>query len=118
LIPGAEWFAAGRVDRRKFDEYLLDPEHPDGRHKLRLWRSVFGVGEGEGRLLERLIREQIGRGIVTEKPPRTDLRRFEVLIEDFETAKNTEPMITAWVSEHGDWRRITPRFITAYPVVR
>lgn len=98
MIPEAEWFATGSMDLRKFDGYLLDPEHPDGKHKLRLWRSVFGVGEGEGRLLERLIREQIARGVVTEK--------------------GTGPMITAWVSEHGDWRRITPRFITAYPVVR
>lgn len=118
MIPEAEWFAIGSMDLRKFDGYLLDPEHPDGKHKLRLWRSVFGIGEGEGWLLERLIREQIARGVVTEKPPRTDLRRFEVLIEDFETEKSTGPMITAWVSEYGDWQRITPRFITAYPVVR
>lgn len=117
MIPDASWFADAEMDQRKFDRYLLDPEHPVGKHKLRLWRSVFGVGEGDGELLERLIRDQVGRGIVTERPPRTDLRRFGVLIEDFETPKHTGPVITAWVSDHGDWRRIKPRLVTAYPVV-
>ncbi len=117
MIPDASWFAAGEIDRRKLDGYLLDPYHDTGKQKLRIWRSVFGIGEGDGELLERLIREQVGRGIVAERPPRTDLRRFGVLVEDFTTPKNTAPVITAWVSDHGELEEIKPRLVTAYPVV-
>ena len=58
--PPVEWFAGGIIDReRKLNGYLLSPSHPDGRNKLRLWHSVFGIGEGDAELLERLIREQL-----------------------------------------------------------
>lgn len=48
--PDVDWFLAGTIDRRKFDEYLLSPVHPDGRSKLALWNDVFGIGEGDGEL--------------------------------------------------------------------
>jgi hypothetical protein len=44
--PSVEWFAGGIIEReRKLSGYLLSSTHPDGRNKLRLWRSVFGIGE-------------------------------------------------------------------------
>lgn len=57
--PPAEWFAGGIIERRKLEEDLLSPTHSNGKNKLRLWRGVFGIGEGDAKLLERLIREQL-----------------------------------------------------------
>lgn len=34
--PSIEWFLSGTIDRRKFDECLLSPSHPTGKHKARL----------------------------------------------------------------------------------
>ncbi len=124
-FPSGSWFATGTIDPRKFTDYLLSPTHPEGRHKLRLWSAVFGIGEGDAVLLESLIREQIPAGIVTERKPSVDLRRFEVLILDFTTQAiapsigmtNAAPIITAWVAQHGDYRDVCPRFVTAYPDV-
>lgn len=66
--PSVEWFAGGLIDReRKLNGYLLSSTHPDGRNKLRLWRSVFGIGEGDADLLERLIREQLEEAVPEEK---------------------------------------------------
>ncbi len=81
---------------------------------------MFGIVEGNAGLLESLIRAQIPGGVVRERPPRTDLRRFEVLIPDFTTqmiAPKTASIITAWVAQHGDYRDVRPRFVTAYPDV-
>ena len=42
--PPVEWFAEGIIDReRKLSGYLLSSTHPDGRNKLRLWRSIFSL---------------------------------------------------------------------------
>jgi len=42
--PPIEWFAGGIIDsERKLSGYLLSSTHPDGRNKLRLWRSVVGT---------------------------------------------------------------------------
>ncbi len=120
-FPSGSWFATGTIDPRKFTDYLLSPTHPEGRHKLRLWSVVFGIGEGDAVLLESLIREQIPAGVVTERSPSAYLRRFEVLIPDFTTqviAPNAAPVITAWVpDEHWNYRDVRPRFVTAYPDV-
>jgi hypothetical protein len=68
--PPVEWFAGGIIDsERKLRGYLLSSIHPDGRNKLRLWRSVFGIGEGEADLLERLIREQLLQATPVERQP-------------------------------------------------
>lgn len=117
-IPPASWFAGGEIEQRKFHAYLLNPQHPDGKHKLRLWSAVFGIGEGDGRLLERLIREQVGRGVVSERPSRSKHRSFGVVIPDFRSPDGrTGPVITAWVSDPGPLDTVVPRLVTAFPDV-
>jgi hypothetical protein len=118
-LPPASWFASGEIDRRKFDEYLLSPTHIEGKHKLRLWESIFGIGVGDGARLEQLIRNQVGEGVVSERAPREDTRRFGVIIEDFEGPSGRRgPVLTAWASGHGNYREQKPRFVTALPVVK
>lgn len=118
--PDPEWFRAGTVDRRKLDEYLLSPTHPDGRNKLRLWSGVFGIGEGDGEVLERLIREQLSGASIRERPPVTGRegethRIFEVLIPDFRGPNgNVGPVITGWALDPGEEN---PHLTTAYPAV-
>jgi hypothetical protein len=40
--PLVEWFVSGTIDTNKLDGYLLSSHHPRGKHKARLWGSVFG----------------------------------------------------------------------------
>ncbi len=91
---------------------MLFPTHLEGRHKLRLWESVFGIGVGDGDLLERLIREQIIRGVVTERPSRFDIRRFGVVIPDFEGPAGRGSVLTAWASDHGEHETKAPHLVT------
>jgi len=60
--PPVEWFASGRIDPEKLENYLLSPTHTVGRHKARLWKSVFDLELADRGVLERLIREQLGQG--------------------------------------------------------
>lgn len=115
--PPPGWFASGGIDRRKLDDYLLSPTHPDGKHKLRLWDRVFGIGVGDGKLLERLILQQVASGVVTERPSRIDARRFGVVIPDFQGRSGRGPVLTAWASDHGDYKTVKPRLVTAFPIV-
>lgn len=125
--PPVEWFAEGIVDReRKLDGYLLSPTHHRGRHKARLWQSVFGVEEGDGELLERLIREQLvgtagvspeeREPVATREDPPGMVSRWEVVIPHFLGPNgNRGPVLTAWALEPGAHR---PHLTNAYPVVR
>lgn len=119
--PTAEWFADGIIEERKLDEYLLSPTHPIGKHKLRLWRSVFSVHEGDGKLLERLLREQLTQALPREQPskvvgnPRRIVREWELVIPRFRGPNGNEgPVITGWAFGPLNER---PHLSTAYPLV-
>ncbi len=124
--PPVEWFALeGIIDReRKLDGYLLSPTHLDGRHKLRLWQGVFGIGEGDAELLERLIREQLqGTEVSLEeqrsKTAREDstrvIRKWELMIPHFRGPNgNVGPVLTAWALDPDADR---PHLVTAFPLV-
>ncbi len=119
--PSVEWFADGIVEKSKLEGYLLSPTHPVGRHKLRLWRSTFGLHEGNGELLERLLREQLIQATFTERPskvvssPRRIVREWELVIPRFRGPNGNEgPVLTARafdpLNDH-------PHLSTAYPIV-
>ncbi len=118
-----EWFVGGIVEGRKLEEYLLSPTHPDGRNKLRLWRGVFGIGEGDAELLERLLREQFPQAEPEEQEPVTTwedpprmVRRWEFVIPHFRGPNGKEgSVLTAWALDPG---KDLPHLTTAYPLVR
>ncbi len=122
LGPNHEWFRQGTFERTgKFDQFLLSPTHPVGRHKFRWLRGTYGFGEGDGELFERLIREQLDEtSVIMERssaPDRDDpgivYRQWEVLIPEFEgKSGNAAPSRTAWAL---DPRRDRPHFTNAYP---
>lgn len=120
--PTAAWFAGGIIERRKLEDYLLSPKHPDGRNKLRLWRGVFGIAEGDAEVLERLIREHLSQAVPQEREPVTrggdsprSFRRWELVIPRFRGPNgNVGPVLTAWALDPG---RNLPHLTTARPLV-
>jgi hypothetical protein len=117
-----ELFVDGVIDKRKLSEFLLSPIHPVGKHKLRLWHSVFGVGEDEEELLERLIRGQLVQATPIERSPKLVanpkriVREWELVIPRFRGPNgNVGPVITGWAL---DPLNDLPHLSTAYPLLR
>jgi len=118
--PSVEWFVDGTIEESKLEGYLLSLTHPVGRHKLKLWRSTFGLHEGDGELLERLIREQLVQATSKERPskvisnPRRIVREWELVIPRFRGPNGNEgPVLTAWAFDPLNDR---PHLSTAYPI--
>lgn len=116
------WFIEGIIDEQKLNEYLLSPTHPIGKDKLRLWKSTFGIGEGDGELLERLIREQLVQADPLERPPKVVdnpsriVREWELLIPHFLGPNGNEgPVVTGWSLDPFNDR---PHLSTAYPLTK
>ncbi len=120
--PPVEWFAEGAIDPHKLDSYLLSEAHPVGRHKARLWRSVFGIGPDDADLLGALIRQHLPQARHDEKEarrigdsPERLVRRWELVIPTFRGPNGREgPVLTAWALAPDAPR---PHLTTAYPVV-
>ncbi|NMG19227.1 DUF6883 domain-containing protein [Brasilonema bromeliae] len=47
------------IDRQKLSGYCLNPEHPEGRHKARLFKSVLGIALDDEEELEIALRQAI-----------------------------------------------------------
>ena len=55
------------VDLRKLDQYCLNPDHPRGKHKARVFQSLLGVRRADApelreRILEAVLLETCERG--------------------------------------------------------
>lgn len=114
-VPSIEWFLKGNIERKKLNGYLLSPTHSQGKHKARLWSSVFGIQEEDGDLLERLIREHLDQAKPVERTAKGPIRRWELVIPDFHgPSGNSGPVLTAWALEPG---KKHPHLTTAFPIL-
>lgn len=55
-LPNAE---NAFIDKRKFEEYCLNPEHPRGQHKARVFRAALGLSRENFRVLVEAILENV-----------------------------------------------------------
>lgn len=100
--------------------YLLCPTHPVGKGKLKKWQGAFGIGKGDGELLERLIRTQILTASIRENPvkpmpenPERLIRSWTVVMSAFEGPNgNVANVETAWALDPDE---DSPHFVTGYP---
>ena len=54
------------IDLRKLRDYVLNPEHPEGRHKARVFLSALGVTASDSEWLATAILEKIEDGAAIE----------------------------------------------------
>lgn len=102
---------------------LVDPSRRQ-EQALRLWRSVFGIGEGDAELLERLIREQLVQAQPKEQEGKTPpeglsevIRKWELMIPCFRGPDGSVgPVLTAWALDP-DVGEASPHLMTAFPLV-
>lgn len=103
--------ADAEIPEDKLRDYALDPEHPTGRHKARVFASTLGIGQADWPFLRDQILERVASSPVTAirpKPPYGD--EYEVRIQIEGCNGETHPVITGWLVAEGG----SPRFLTAY----
>jgi hypothetical protein len=110
VLPGA---ARALIPPSKLRDYVLDPEHPDGRHKARVFRSVLAIEHEHWEDL----REQLLTGVQTALVVDVRVTRFgftaEVPIVVTGHNGRTAQVTTAWYVADDDPDE-RPRLVTAY----
>src|SRR5437879_2308418 len=74
-LPNAE---NAIVDIEKLRKYCLNPNHPEGKHKARVFQGKLGYVMADAELLHRLILKAILTEDATEQNPTEYGRRFVV----------------------------------------
>ena len=84
------------VDLEKLTEYVLNPDHPTGRHKARVFKSVLGLTLEDAAFLQRTLQEIVMTHEATEQDTTEYGQRFVI---DFEltTAAGSAMVRSAWI---------------------
>ncbi|HST54240.1 MAG TPA: hypothetical protein VLJ61_19695 [Pyrinomonadaceae bacterium] len=103
------------IDIKKLRDYSLNPNHPKGKHKARVFLEKLEFDANDAERLLKLIMEAILTGEATEQQPTSYGRRF---IVDFQVTREEKfvvmstPIRTAWIIRNGeDFPRLTSCFI-------
>ena len=101
-----------RALEHRLGEYLLNPEHEEGRHKLKLFEARFGIGaEDRGRCATLLVEASRG-GVVEGIREREDCSLYAFRADIRGSDGEMHEMRIVWKVPHGTDEWI---FITAYP---
>ena len=112
-LPNADHAA---IDSEKLNDYCLNPDHPKGKHKARVFYEKLGLTRNDAELLRGLILEAILTSDAVEQESTPYGRSF---IVDFEIQRSPPPgfiqysalVRTAWIIRDGeDFPRMTTCF--------
>jgi hypothetical protein len=98
------------VDPEKIRDYCLNPEHPRGKHKARVFQSALGVTKADAEKLITKIREQIQEAECEKGEGDEYGQRYTVEIE-IDTNAMKAVVLTSWIIKRDE---IQPRLTTCY----
>jgi hypothetical protein len=106
-LPNGE---AAIVELAKLEQYCLNPTHPHGRHKARVFRAVLGMTKADARELRTALRSAAAH---EEAIPGTLDEYGARYIIDFELIRDDARAVirSSWIVLHGQMR---PRFVTCF----
>ena len=95
----------------KLEDYSLNPNHRQGRHKARVFASVLGITLSNSHILRDAI---LAAATSAEAEPRGNDGFGQVFVLRFPltTSQGTATVLTAWIVRHGeDFPRLTTCYI-------
>lgn len=107
LLPNAD---KAVVLIEKLRDYSLDPLHPNGKHKARVFASALGMTQEDAPRLRQMILEAVLTTEAVETDTNKHGTRYTV---DFQTlgAKGAVKIRTAWIIDAGE---NVPRLTSCY----
>jgi len=103
------------IDERKLMAYVLNPAHPRGRDKARLFKSALGYDRAScGRLIEQIRHAILQHEAVSVRQDRYGRHyRVDLLLEG---PRGTARVRTGWLYDRGsDVPRLTTAFVLRGP---
>jgi hypothetical protein len=100
------------LDIRKIEDYCLNPAHPRGRHKARVFRDALGLSRSDAQWLREILLDGLQRGEAFELSSDALGRRWRV---DVPAARHDKSVVvrTVWIVRSGEQ---SPRFVTCWVI--
>ena len=98
------------LDVRKLGDYCLNPGHPRGRHKARVFRNALGIERGEAAWLRSKLLEGVGSAEAAPLSSDSPGNRWRIDVPV--TRQNKQVVISSiWMVRTGE---DIPRFVTCW----
>ena len=112
FLPRAD---AAKIPEEKLREYVLNSEHPLGRHKARVFAATLAIGRADWAYLRDQIQARLAESPVTAIRPKAPHGvEYEIRMTIEGLNGQSHPVVTGWlVPEVG-----SPRLLTAYVELR
>jgi hypothetical protein len=106
-VPNAE---SAILDIRKIAEYCLNPVHPRGRHKARVFRDALDLMQDDAGWLQAALLDGLRQGEATELSNDVLGSRWRV---DMPVSRHGKSVVvrTVWIVRSGEQ---IPRFVTCW----
>src|SRR5262245_22679828 len=90
-------YEKAEIPSDKLEKYALDPTHPVGKHKARVFESVLGINQSDWRVLANSIQNELPYN--KARPTKSDSfgQRYEVIMPITGPNGKTENVLTAWI---------------------
>jgi hypothetical protein len=98
------------LDIRKIEDYCLNPGHPRGRHKARLFRELLGATRSDGPWLRNVLLKAAQSGEAIELAADAFGSRWRIDVPVSRHGKNVV-VRTVWIVRIGE---DAPRFVTCW----
>ena len=107
VLPNAD---RAFIDLRKLRDYCLNADHPRGRHKARLFRSVLGLTEEDAELLRQALLAEVLESTAVQA--QTDEHGVRYMVDLALSLRDHSGRIrTAWIIRRDE---DFPRLLTCY----
>ena len=107
-LPGAE---RATIPTDKLVRYALDPAHPRGRHKARVFASALGIRTQDWRYLHDQILDALPDAPVRSTRITPFGVAYEVVVEIDGLNGATMPVVTTWIIEGDAAPRLTSTWV-------
>ena len=108
VLPNAD---KAVISMEKLVNYVLNTEHPIGKHKAYLFKEVLGYSVGTARNLAVKIMDEIYNFPAIFKGSDRFGNKYEIIMNIEGINGRTAPVITAWIIDSGS---DVPRLTSAY----
>ena len=99
------------VPLEKFTEYALNPEHPSGRHKARVFKAALGLTFEDAAFLQETVKKLASTHDATPQEPSAYGERY-VIDFTLTTDSGTATVRSAWmVRKTEDFPRLTSCYV-------
>jgi len=107
-IPNAEHAI---IDMRKLRDYCLNPQHPEGKHKARLFAAALGMTDADAEPLRDALLQAVKSHDAALERRDAYGQRYQIDFA-FDWRGQRTILRSGWIIEHGS---DIPRLTTCYP---